>query len=207
MKRFLAIAALVTACSLAAAPARAVVIVLPRTGQVGVGVQGQFGGMPATGELGTEFGTGFGMTVRIKYRMRYDRGLGLSFETKRLDARGARSDETAFPASPDGLPRTALSLQTFGLDLYQFFGTRTRTQAFLSASGGLAKINSWVTNGDPVYPLAGDGMYLGVGAGVERFVYRSWAVDASLRYSAVLLDGKTNHDLGAAVGMIFYAAY
>jgi opacity protein-like surface antigen len=210
MKRILGAVVLVAAVSLAGVPAHAFVVVLPRTGQVGVGVQGEFGGLAQQGELGNEFGTGGGLAVRLKYRMRYDRGMGLSFETRTLDGRGTFMTTSAFPhdTGPDSLaPLKSLKLQTFGVDLYQFFGTRTRTQGFLSASGGLAKINAVASNGDPVYPIAGDGLYLGVGAGLERFVYRSWAVDASVRYSAVFLDGGTNSDVQAALGMIFYAAY
>ncbi len=207
MNRILAGVAFAVAVSLIGAPAHAFVVVLPRAGQVGVGLQGQFGGLARQGELGSEFGTGGGLAVRLKYRMRYDRAMGLSFETRRLDARGARYDQTAFLASEDKLPRTALTLQTFGGDLYQFFGTRSRWQGFLSASAGLAKINASLSDGETVYPIAGDGLYVGAGAGLERFVYRSWAVDASVRYSAVFLDGAANNDLQAALGMIFYAAY
>ena len=207
MKGILGAVALAGAVLLSASPAHAVAIILPRTGQVGVGVQGEYGGLADSGELGKEFGLGGGVDVRLKYRMRYERGIGLSFETRKLDARGARFDQSAFPASPDSLPRTSLSLQTYGFDLYQFFGTRSRTPFFLSASAGLAKINSTVSNGDPVYPLGGDGFFVGAGAGVERFVYRSWAIDFTTRYSAIFLDGTPNHELHASLGMIFYAAY
>ena len=201
----------VAAVTWAGATAHAATIILPRAGQVGVGVQFQGGGLAQTGQLGEEFSTGVGFgSVRLKYRTRYDRGAGVSFETRRLDGRGMLTTNSAFSrdTGPDSLaPLTALTLQTFGADLYQFFGARTRTQGFLSASGGIAKINAWAKNGDPVYPIPGDGVYLGVGTGLERFVYRSWAVDASVRYTAIFLDGSTNHDVQLALGMIFYAAY
>jgi opacity protein-like surface antigen len=207
MKRILGAVAVAVAISAVGAPAHAAVVVLPRTGQVGVGVEGQYGGLAQQGELGDEFGTGGGLAVRLKYRMRYDRAMGLSFETRSLDGRGQFMTKSAVPAGIDSLPNKSLTLQTFGADLYQFFGTRTRTQGYLSATGGLAKINAVGSDGDPVYPIAGDGLFLGVGAGVERFLYRSWAVDASVRYSAIFLDGSSNSDVQVAVGMIFYAAY
>ena len=207
MKRILAAVAFAAVVSSTGAPAHAATLVLPRAGQVGVGMQGQFGGLVQQGELGNEFGTGAGLAVRLKYRLRYDRAAGLSFETRSLDGRGAFMLTSAFPAGIDSLPNKSLKLQTFGLDLYQFFGTRTRNQGFVSASAGLAKINAVGSDGDPVYPIAGDGLYVGVGGGLERFVYRSWAVDASVRYSAVFLDGSTNSDVQVALGMTFYAAY
>lgn len=210
MKGILAAGAFVVLASLAGAPARAANILLPRAGQVGVGIQPlQYGGLPEVGELGSEFGSGFGMAVRLKYRTRYDRAAGLSFETRRLDGRGHFVNPSAFlvGAGADSLPLKAVTLETYGVDLYQFYRARARTQGFLSASGGLAKINGWSSNGDLVAPLAGDGLFLGAGAGLERFVYRSWALDLSVRYEAVFLDGSTNHDVQAAIGAVFYAAY
>jgi hypothetical protein len=210
MKAVFMVAAFVAVVLLAGVPAHAVTIVLPRAGQAGVGLQFQGGGLAETGELGNEFGAGVGFgAVRLKYRTRYERAAGISFETRRLDGRGHFVTPSAFlvGAGADSVPLTAVTLQTFGADLYQFFGSRTRTQGFLSVSGGLAKINAWSKSGDPVYPIAGDGVFLGVGAGLERFVYRSWAVDFSTRYAAIFLDGSTNHDVQVALGMIFYAAY
>ena len=209
MKGFASAALFVLIASVFAAPAFAWTVVLPREGQVGVGMQYQYGGLTQTGDLGQEFGVGSGLAIRLRFRTRYDRAIGLSYETRRLDAR-ADVDTAAtamFLSSGDGLSRTALTLQTYGIDGYQFFGTRSRTQAYLSASGGLAKTYAWISNGDPVYPIAGDGLFLGAGAGLERFIYRSWALDASVRYTAVFIGGSTNHDLQAAVGMTFYAAY
>jgi hypothetical protein len=46
-----------------------------------------------------------------------------------------------------------------------------------------------------------------VGAGFERFFFRSWAWDANFKYKPVLHDGKVNHDLQVQLGLIFYAAY
>ena len=207
VKGMLAVLTCVLAISFAAGVAHAAAVILPRAGQVGVGLQGQFGGMLESGELGKEFGTGPGLAVRVKYRMRYERAMGLSFEVRTLDGRGKLVTPSAFPVGIDSLPLKSLSLQTFGFDVYQFFHTRSRNQQYLSASAGLAKINAVGSDGDAVFPIAGDGMFLGVGAGFERFVYRSWAIDVSLRYSAVFLDGSANHDVQAAVGMIFYAAY
>jgi hypothetical protein len=209
MKGILAVSAVCLTCVLAAAPARAVTIVLPRAGQVGVGVQGQFGGLVEAGELGDEFSTGGGMAVRLKYRMRYGRAAGLSFEARSLDGRGHFTSNSAFlvGVGPDSLPLRSLSLQTFGGDVYQFFNIRGRDQVFVSGSAGLAKVSATSGNGDTVYPLGGDGLFVGVGLGFEHFVYRSWAIDTSVRYSSIFLDGTANHDLQAAVGMTFYAAY
>src|SRR5689334_4470758 len=73
---------------LAAAPARADNTVLPpRSGQVGLGVSGSYGTFLPTGELGDEFGSGPGLSVRLRYRMRFERAIGLTFDAERMDSR------------------------------------------------------------------------------------------------------------------------
>ena len=40
----------------------------------------------------------------------------------------------------------------------------------LSVGAGLAQIHDNLRDGEIEYPLAGDGVYVSVGAGIERFV-------------------------------------
>jgi len=194
-----------------APPAGAVPIVLPRAGQVGFAVQGLYGGLTTAGNLGQEFGSGGTLAVRMIYRMRYERAIGLSFEELRLGTRQATADSSgAFPApAPTFLPvaRQQLAVNTEGLDLYQYFGTRTKTPLYLNAGLGLAQVAATQVDGVTVYPLVPDGYYLSAGVGLERFLYRSWALDASVRYMAILLDGSVNHDIHACLGVVLYAAY
>ena len=77
----LAVVVLVAAASPAAAASS---VVLPRSGQVGLGLQGQYGTMLSSGGLGEEFGTGGGLTVKVRYRMRYERAIGLTFDLQKL---------------------------------------------------------------------------------------------------------------------------
>mgnify|MGYP003693672199 CR=1 FL=1 len=48
---------------------------------------------------------------------------------------------------------------------------------------------------------------MSAGAGVERFFYRSWAIDASTRFFSVFHDGTANYDFQASIGLIVYATY
>lgn len=204
------VATLVSGLALATA-AGAATIVLPRAGQVGIGIQGQYGGLAKAGELGSEFGAGPGIAVRLRYRMRYERALGLSFETQEHDARHAGRGAGAFDALAQVgdtlLTRDRLKLVTAGVELYQLFGTRTKSTKMLSAGIGIAQVSAHLSDGETQYPIAGDGVYASVGAGVEKFFYRSWAWDLSTRYKAIFHDGKVNHDVQLSLGMIFYAAY
>jgi hypothetical protein len=96
-------------------------------------------------------------------------------------------------------------VQTYGFDLYQFFATRTRVPKFLSASVGIVHPYAQLSDGETGFTTsASDGVFVGVGAGVEKFFYRSWAIDLAARYQALLYDGQTNHDLQFSLGMIFY---
>lgn len=203
-----AIAAL-TLLAVAAPPARAANIVLPRAGQVGLSVQGQVGTLFSSGGLGTEFDNGAGLAVRLRYRMRFERAVGLSFDLQRLGARDPSGRAGAFDSLTDApaVLRDRLQVNTAGLEFYQLFDTRDRTVKMLSAGIGLAQVSAHLTSGETQFPLAGDGVYLSLGAGLERFVFRSYAWDLGVRYMAILHDKRVNHDVQLQAGFIFYAAY
>jgi hypothetical protein len=187
---------------LAASSASASTVILPRPGQVGIGLQGGYGTLLQSGDLGKTFGHGPNFAVRLRYRMRYERAVGLSFEGQRFDI---RAPEAEFPAG-SGLPgRTTMKATLSGLDFYQMFSTRSRTTKMLNISGGLAQTSAKTANGEQVFP--GDGFFLGVGGGFERFLMRSWALDFSTRYQVLFLPDDRVHDVQASLGFIFYASY
>jgi len=191
------------------------VVVLPRPGQVGVSFSGLYGTLLKGGSVGDQFGSGPGMAVRLRYRMRYERGFGFTFEGHGLDPRPAESlrdlyhyygetDPRIYPAkSLDAYKKVDLFL--YGGDLYQMFGTRTKTTKMLSIGAGLAHPVFALNSGEQQYPFS-DGAYLGAGAGVERFFWHSLAVDLGARYHAIFLDGKANHEVQLSVGLIMYAS-
>jgi opacity protein-like surface antigen len=184
------------ALATAAAPSAAATITLPRPGQVGFGGQGQFGALLKQGEFGESFGSGAGISFRARFRMRYERGLGLSFERQGFEARGSAADST-------------LTLQTATLDVYQMFGTRSRAPRYLSAGIGIAQATQKVPSGETKVggTGTGDGLIATVGAGVEYFFWQSWAVDLSTRYHTIFHRDRTNHDFQVSAGVIVYAAY
>jgi opacity protein-like surface antigen len=208
MNRVRVLSAVFAMSLLLATTARAATIVLPRAGQVGVSLQGQWGTLTKGGKIGEEFGSGPGLGVKLRYRMRYERGIGLSFDTQSLDARSPDTSETAFLGIHDGgITRDRVVMNSAGIDLYQFFGTRTKTVKHLDAGIGITQISARLSNGEVQYPLGGDGFYLAAGAGVEKFIYRSWAIDLNGRYQAIFHDAKVNQGVQLGLGMIFYAAY
>ncbi|MBI1797923.1 MAG: outer membrane beta-barrel protein [Candidatus Eisenbacteria bacterium] len=198
----MSIAALVAALS--TAPARADnTIVLPRPGQVGVGISGGYGSLLKSGDLGGLFGTGPTLGVRLRYRMRYERAIGLSFESQHFDI---RQFEPHFPASDTTLDgRSDMRFTLSGIEFSQLFGTRTRATKMLMVGAGIAQGSGRTTGGDTWFP--GDGTYVSAGAGVEYFFFRSWAWDLSTRYMAVFLPTQRVHDVQAALGVMFYASY
>ena len=208
----LACAVLLTFVSLAALapPAGAASsIVLPRAGQVGIGISGAYGTFLPTGELGDEFGSGPGLSVRVRYRLRFERAIGLTFDAERMNSRDPSGAAGAFDSLTDApaVLRDRMKMVTAGIEFYQLFDTRERTVKYLSAGAGLAQISAHLTDGETRYPIAGDALFVSLGAGFERFFFRSWAWDANFKYKPVLHDGKVNHDLQVQLGLIFYAAY
>ena len=202
------LAVLVT-LAVGATPSWGATVVLPRANQVGLGIQAQGGTLFSSGALGDEFGSGGGLVVRLRYRMRFERAMGLSFDLQKLKARDPDGREGAFTGIPEApaVVRERLKVVTAGLEFYQLFDTRSRTVKMVSAGAGLAQISSALSNGETQFPIGGDGFYLSLGAGIERFVYRSLAWDLSTRYMSIFHDGQVNHDLQLQAGIIFYASY
>ena len=175
-------------------------IILPRPGQVGVALQGGYGSLLKRGDLGSDFASGPTLAVRLRYRLRYERAIGLSFENQRFEI---RVPELLDPLGNPG--RTRVNLVLSGLEFYQMFGTRTRTTKMLMVGAGVAQTSGRTINKETFYP--GDGSFISAGFGVERFFFRSWAIDLSTRYAAVFLPEDREHDVQVALGLIFYASY
>jgi hypothetical protein len=184
------------------------VVVLPRPGQVGISLDGLYGTLLKSGNVGDQFGSGPGMAVRLRYRMRYERGFGLTFENHDLDARPGDQVDLVTGETMAGNYEFAynrLNVFLYGVDFYQMFGTRTKTTKLVSVGAGIAHPSFSLNDGEHEFALS-DGAYVGAGVGVERFFWQSMAFDFGARYQAVFLDGKVNHDLQATVGLIFYAS-
>lgn len=177
-----------------------VIVIPPRAGQLGVGLQGQYGSLLKSGGLGSDFGAGGGLSVRLRYRLRYERAIGVSFERQSFEARDP---------GPEVDAEKTLTLMNSSIEFYQLFGTESRTTRMLSAGFGLVQPSKKLRNGE--IKLGGDdvldGAFVSVGAGIERFFYQSLGFDMSLHYQTVFQNGSTNHDIQAAVGLIFYASY
>ena len=184
-------------------------IVLPRAGQIGVGIQAQGGTLLSAGALGKEFGAGSGLAVHVRYRMRFERAMGLTFDLQNLKSRKPSGAAGAFDSLTDApaVLRDRVKLATAGVEFYQMFDTRERTVKMLSAGAGLVQLSAHLNNGETQFPLAGDGVFVSAGGGLERFFFHSWAWDMGARYMAIFHDGKLNHDIQLQTGLIFYAAY
>jgi hypothetical protein len=181
-------------------------VVLPRAGQVGLGIQFGYGTLLQSDPYGDAFGGGASYVVHLRYRMRYERAIGLTFSAERFDV---RTPVPYDPADPNSVQPERLNTTLSGLDFYQMFGTRTPTVKYLLLSGGLSqervKLNDGETELSGTY--SSDGLYLGAGAGIERFFWSSMSWDLSGRYNAIFRDGKPHQDIQASLGIMWYASY
>lgn len=177
-----------------------VLVIPPRPGQIGVGLQGQFGSLTNSGGLGSDFSDGGGLSVRLRYRLRYERAVGASFERQTFDVRQLADSATAIKT---------LTLINSSVEFYQLFGTEGRTTRMLSAGFGLSQPSKKLRNGE--VKLGGDdvldGAFVSVGAGIERFFFQSLGLDVNLHYQTIFQNGSVNHNVQAAAGLIFYASY
>ena len=175
-------------------------VIPPRAGQLGVGMQAQYGSLTSGGGFGSDFGSGAGMSVRLRYRLRYERAIGVSFERQSFDARELALGDSA---------EKSLTLMNSSIEFYQLFGTRTKTTRMLSVGFGLVQPSKRLRGGET--KLGGDdvldGAFVSVGAGMERFIYQSLGIDLNIHYQTIFQNGSTNHDIQAAAGLIFYATY
>jgi len=185
-----------------AGTASAATIMLPRPGQIGFSVGGGYGTLLKSGEFGEEFGSGGSLAIRARYRMRYERAIGVSFERHGFSPRDEQPADSIYAP-------VSLTLQTASFEVYQMFGTRTRTTRMLSAGIGLAIGSQKLRDGESKVAGTGtgDGLTVSLGAGLERFVWQSWAVDLSTRYYAIFHESKVNHDFQLSAGVCFYAGY
>jgi hypothetical protein len=179
-------------------------VVLPRPGQVGVELQGGYGTLLKSGDLSKDFGNGPTLGVRLRYRMRYERALGLSFENQRFEIRIPEEfDPATIPGQPPLPGRTKINVVLSGLEFYQMFGTRTRTTRMIGIGAGLAQTSGRTLNNETFFP--GDGAYINATLAAERFFFRSLAFDLSARYQLLFLPENREHDVQGALGLIFYA--
>lgn len=197
----LALALLSTAAG-AVRDAAAAPVVPARPGQVGIGFQGQYGVLTKSGEMGELFDAGGGYSVRLRYRMRYERAFGLSFERHGFAVRDEQPPDSTFAYQ-------TLSITTASLEFYQMYGTRTPTVKYLSGGVGLFIPTIKLNGGETQLSGAAteSGFMFTLGAGLERYVWQSWAVDASVRYHGMIQNSKLNNDIQFQLGVIFYVAY
>lgn len=190
------------ALAIAFAAEAGVVVIPPSAGQLGVAIQGQYGSLTSGGGLGSDFSAGSGLSVRLRYRLRFERAIGVSFERQTFGVRKEQPAESLFA-------QKSLVLMNSSIEFYQLFGTRGRTTRMLSAGFGLVQPSKKLNDGE--IKLGGDdvldGAFISLGAGLERFVYQSLGLDLNLHYQTIFQNGSTNHDIQAAAGLIFYATY
>jgi hypothetical protein len=184
----------------ASTAAHAWVVVPPRPGQLGVSLDGQYGSFFKTGGLGSEFGAGPGLGVRVRYRMKYDRAIGLSFES--TDYKVRNNADTTFADNK-------ATLLNSSVEFYQLFGTDGKTTRMISGGFGLTQVSKTLNDGEK--KLGGDdvsdGMFIAIGAGLERFVVQSFGIDFNAHYEMIFQNGSTNQLFEVGIGLVFYAGY
>ena len=171
-----------------------------RDGTLSLGMQGGYGTLFAGTGFADEFNHGWGLAVRVRYRLNEDQAVGVSFEGQHLDAK-RDPDNPTDPAWLQDLTTT--------VEYYQFFRTRKRTPQYLLIGAGLLQTRRHLQDGEIDFP--GDGGAITVGAGTEYWWKRTLTFDLSLRYYGYIKgedSGATSltHGVRAALGFHYYTS-
>jgi hypothetical protein len=184
--------------------AHAFPVQLPRPGQIGIAAQGGYGGFLPHGHYGDAFGSGGSYAFRLLFRMRDARALGISFEQQNFEA---VQDTFEYNTNVEFSASKKLKMITTGADFYQFSDPTERTQRYIGAGLGIYQSTVKLADGETYIPLNPSGFYANLTAGLEHFVWNTWALELSVRYLAVFAQGGVNSDLQASAGVVFYAGY
>jgi len=184
----------------AAAAHAAWIVVPPRPGQIGVAIDGQYGSFLSGGGLGSEFGAGGGLGVRVRYRMQYERAIGISFE--RCDYTVRHNADTTFADH-------TVTLINTGAEFYQLFGTEGKTTRMISAGFGITQVSKKLNDGEEKLGGndVGDGGFVMLGVGLERFFVQAFGLDLNAHYELIFQNGSTNQLITASAGLVFYAGF
>ncbi len=167
-----------------------------RPGTISVGFQGSYGIVRGTSRLADGFDNGFGYALRIRYMLSPSFALGFSFENQHYDSRGGA------PSTIPGASDSSIVMTTVSAEGVVFIHREKEvTPYFLGGFGHAAP--------DVVDDVLGsarvnEGMYLVLGAGLERFMRPRFSLDFTLRGYALISNSEFTSFAQICAGIHLY---
>ena len=147
------------------------------------------------GPFSETFDSGMGLGFALRYRNSQESSLGLGFEAHYFDSK-VEADSAAAPKN--------LQFVITTLDYYRHYSVRTRTPRYLVIGAGLMQARQENLNEEREFP--GDGGVIKAGGGIEYWLNRTLTAEFGVRYYGVFSRQVMNHDVQAALGIVFYTS-
>ena len=144
-----------------------------RPNTISLGIQGSYGIVRGTSRLSDGFNSGPGYAFRFRYMLAPSFSLGFSFENQRFNSRGGAPSPTP-GASDSTIVMTTVSME----GIYFLHREREVNQYFL---GGFGHASPDIVDDVLGAARANEGLYVVVGAGLERFMRPKFSLDFTLR--------------------------
>jgi hypothetical protein len=144
-----------------------------RSNTISLGVQGSFGMVRGTSRLSDGFSHGPGYAFRFRYMLAPSFALGFSFENQRFNDRGG-APSTIPGASDSTIVMTTVSAE----GIYFLHREREAHPYFL---GGFGHASPDIVDEVLGSARANEGLYVVLGAGLERFMRPRFSLDFTIR--------------------------
>lgn len=167
-----------------------------RPNTISLGVQGSYGVVRGTSRLADGFDNGFGYALRIRYMLSPSFALGFSFENQRYDDRGGA------PSTTPGASDSVIVMTTVSVEGVLFLHREKEANPYFL--GGFGHAAPDIVDEVLGSTRANEGMYLVLGAGLERFVRPRFSLDFTLRGYAMISNSEFTSFAQICAGIHLY---
>lgn len=144
-----------------------------RPGTISLGFQGSYGVVRGTSRLADGFSDGPGYAFRFRYMLTRSFALGFSFENQRFEDRGGE------PSTTPGATDSVIVMTTVAAEGVVYLHREQEVNPYFI--GGLGHASPDIVDEVLGTTRANEGLYLVLGAGLERFLRPKFSFDFTLR--------------------------
>ena len=144
-----------------------------RPGTISLGLQASYGVVRGTSRLADGFSDGFGYGFRFRYMLSPSFALGFSFENQHYDNRGGA------PSTTPGASDSSIVMTTVSAEGIVFIHREREVNPYFI--GGFGHAAPDIVDKVLGSTRVNEGMFLVLGAGLERFVRPRFSLDFTLR--------------------------
>ena len=149
-----------------------------RPNTVSIGIQGSYGMVRGTSRLSDGFSDGPGYALRFRYMLAPSFALGFSFENQRFNSRGGP------PSTTPGASDSVIVMTTVSAEGVLYIHREREAHPYFL--GGFGHASPDIVDKSLGSARANEGLYLVLGAGMERFMRPRFSLDFTLRGYAMV---------------------